>query len=143
MSRLSPPVAPFSDQLLALDLPDLDEDRRRQVVAFVARRVDGLPSPMKAGVTVVALAVDGLGRALGRRRVVGVLGRRPLPVLGEYVRLVRSLAYAFIWETWPDTTPTGGRPVSERQRANHQASSSAHWCTTANPHASPDARVHQ
>lgn len=110
MSRMSPPVAPFSDQLLALDLPDLDEDRRRQVVAFVQRRVDGLASPMNVGVTLVAIIVDGLGRVLGRRRVVGALGRRPLPVLGEYVRLVRSLSYAYVWETWPDTTPTGGRP---------------------------------
>ncbi len=44
------------------------------------------------------------GVAGGRRTVVGVLARRPLPLLGEYVRLVRSLAYAYVWETWPDTT---------------------------------------
>ena len=36
-----------------------------------------------------------------------MLARRPLPVAGEYVRLMRSLTYAYIWETWPDTSAIG------------------------------------
>ena len=34
-------------------------------------------------------------------------GTHPLPLLGEYVRLIRSLGYAYVWETWPQTRPTG------------------------------------
>ena len=36
-------------------------------------------------------------------------------MLGEYVRLVRSLAYAYVWETWPDTAPDGA-PMTQRRR---------------------------
>lgn len=109
-SRLQPPVGAFSDRVLARDLPDLPADRREEVVAFVVRRVEGMPSPMRTGVGSVAITVDGLGRVLGGDRVSRFMAARPLPLLGEYVRVVRSLAYAYIWETWPDTTPTGGRP---------------------------------
>ncbi len=41
------------------------------------------------------------------RRVAGALAGHPLPVVGEYVRLLRSLAYAYVWDTWPDTSVTG------------------------------------
>ena len=74
-----------------------------------------LPSPMRIGVGVVAVAVAGAGRLVGGGRVVRLLAARPLPVLGEYVRLVRSLGYAYVWETWPATTPTGG--VGDQRRA--------------------------
>lgn len=103
-------VVTFSDQLLAHDLPDLDHERRREVVAFVARRVGGLPSPIRAGVAVIAPVLHGLGLAAGPGRVAAFVGRRPVPLVGEYARLVRSLAYAYVWETWPDTTATGARP---------------------------------
>jgi hypothetical protein len=109
-SRLQPPVGAFSDRVLAQDLPDLASDRRAEVVAFVERRVASMPSPMRTGVSVAALAIEGGARLVGADRLTRLLVRRPFPITGEYVRLVRSLSYAYIWETWPDTTPTGGRP---------------------------------
>ena len=101
--RTSPLVEPFADRLLAADVPALDPGRRGDVVAFVGRRVDVLPSVIRLGVTLIAalyralLVVPG-GWWLARRLV-----DRPLPVLAEYPRLVRSLGYAYIWERWPDT----------------------------------------
>jgi hypothetical protein len=103
-------VAEFSDRLLAHDLPGLPTDRRAEVVDFAARRIAALPSPMRLGVGVVAATTSGFGRLAGPSRVVRFAARRPLPVLGEYVRLVRSLAYAYVWETWPDTAPDGTPP---------------------------------
>lgn len=103
-------VAEFCDRVVAHDLPDLPSDRRDVTVAFATRRIAGLPSPMKLAVGLVATIVGGVGRAAGTARVVRLLAARPLPVAGEYVRLVRSLTYAFVWETWPDTSPSG-RPL--------------------------------
>lgn len=108
--RSTPPIGAFSDRVLANDLPDLDVDQRAEVVAFVQRRVAGMPSPMRVGVGLVAAIVGVSGRLIGADRAVRLVGARPLPLLGEYVRLVRSLGYAYVWETWPDTTATGGRP---------------------------------
>jgi hypothetical protein len=101
-------VAAFCDEVLVHDLPDLPAERRAEVVAFAGRRIRGLPSPMRIGVGAVAVAVAAAGRVVGLARLVRLLAARPLPVLGEYVRLVRSLGYAYVWETWPATTPTGG-----------------------------------
>ncbi len=105
--RSAPLVGPFADRLLARDLPGLDPVRRAEVVGFTAARVDTLPSVMRVGVLGVAgvlrlLLALPLGDA-----VVRVAARLPLPVLGDYVRLVRSLGYAYIWETWPDTRVDG------------------------------------
>ena len=99
--------AEFCDRLVAHDLPDLPPERRSDVVAFAGRRVDHLPSPMRVGVGVVAAVVGALGRVVGQGRVARLLARHPVPVFGEYVRLVRSLAYAYVWDTWPDTSVTG------------------------------------
>jgi hypothetical protein len=79
-------------------------------VAFTARRVDGLPSVMHLGVLIIAAVVRGLLALPGSSMLVSFLARTALPLLGEYVRLVRSLGYAYIWETWPDTLPDGSRP---------------------------------
>lgn len=103
-------IAEFSDHVIAADLPGLPAERRADTVAFAGRRIAGLPSPMKLGVGIVAVAVGGLGRVVGLRRMTAVLIRRPLPVLGDYVRLVRSLSYAYVWETWP-STGADGSPV--------------------------------
>lgn len=100
-------VAEFSDAVLGADLPALPAERRAETVGFTERRIATLPSPMKLGVGVVAVAVGGLGRLAGTTRLARFLGRRPLPVLGDYVRLVRSLGYAYIWETWPSTAADG------------------------------------
>jgi hypothetical protein len=105
-----PLVGPFADRLLAYDLPGLDDGRRDQVVTFAARRVDGMPSVMRLGVFVIAAMVRVAMLLPMGAAVVRFLARHPLPLLGEYVRLIRSLGYAFIWETWPDTAPDGGRP---------------------------------
>lgn len=106
-SPVAPPVAPFARRLLSDDLPDLADDRLEAAVAFVERRVATLPSVMLLGVTALAvlfrliLALPG-GWTLAR----GLLAL-PLPFVPEYPRLVRSLAYAYVWETWPTTSPTG------------------------------------
>jgi hypothetical protein len=100
-------VDPFADALLADDLPHLSHERRSEVVEFVRRRVETMPSLTRFGVTVIGalyrmLLVVPFGSA-----IVGFLVARPLPILGEYPRLVRSLGYAYVWEHWPDTQPSG------------------------------------
>jgi hypothetical protein len=109
MPSFPPPglIAEFCDHLVATDLPDLPADRRAAVVTFAGRRIAGLPSPMRIGVGVVATGAGAVGWVVGRRRLTRFLAAHPLPVLGDYVRLVRSLAYAYVWDTWPSTTPTG------------------------------------
>jgi hypothetical protein len=102
-----PIVGPFATRLLELELPRLDDRRRDEATAFAARRIDGMPGVVRAGVLAVALPVRVvLASPLGAP-AIRFLARRPLPLVGEYVRLVRSLAFAFIWESWPDTRPDG------------------------------------
>lgn len=103
----SPLVGPFADRLLALDLPGLPAARRDQVIAFATRRIDGLPSFMRIGVVIIAAAVRAVLVVPGSDRTVAFFARTPLPLIGEYVRLIRSLGYAYIWETWPDSHPNG------------------------------------
>jgi hypothetical protein len=103
----APLVGPFADRLLALDFPALDPARRSQAVAFAIRRVDGLPSVMNFGVMLIAALFSGLLALPGSDSILRFLARTPLPLLGEYVRLVRSLGYAYIFETWPDTRADG------------------------------------
>ena len=105
------PIAGFCDRLVAHDLPDLPAGRRAEVVAFAGRRIAAMPIPMRLGVGVVSCVVEGAGRLVGRTHLTSFLARRPLPVVGEYVRLVRSLVYARVWDAWPDTSPTGGSSV--------------------------------
>lgn len=101
-------VAPVASDLLRLDLPALETSRRHEVVTFTCRRIDDLPSPTRAGVLVVAAMYRGLAAVPGWPRLLSFLAERPLPVLGEYVRLLRSLSTAYVWEHWPDTRPDGG-----------------------------------
>jgi hypothetical protein len=103
----TPLVGPFADRLLALDLPDLDACRRADVVAFTTRRVDGLPSVMRIGVLLIAAVFRLVLLLPSNAAFVRLVARRPLPLVGEYVRLIRSLGYAYVWETWPETRPTG------------------------------------
>ena len=76
-------------------------------MAFAGRRVAVLPSPMRLGISVVALASPAPSRVAGRARVARFLAGHRLPALGDYVRLVRSLTYAYVWETWPATAADG------------------------------------
>jgi len=103
--RTSPLVEPFADRLLAADVPALDAARRGEVVAFVGRRVDVLPSVIRLGVTLIATVFRAFLVLPGGWRLTRRLVDRPLPLVGEYPRLVRSLAYAYIWERWPETAP--------------------------------------
>lgn len=107
-------VARFADALLAADLPRLPQDRRGETVAFVERRVGSLPSVTRFGVRVIGAGVDMLTRLAGAQRTIRVVTALPVPLLAEYPRLVRSLGYAFVWETWP-TTETDGAPTTERR----------------------------
>ena len=79
---------------------------------FVATRVSTLPTPMYLGVMVIAWAFDLLLRLGSRRSFISVSTRVPLPFVSEYPRLIRSLAFAYVWERWPDTKPDGGRAVA-------------------------------
>jgi hypothetical protein len=103
----------FAARVLADELPDLADDRRRTTVAFVCRRASQTPGPLRLGVTSLALGTDLAGRAIGDERVVTFMRATRLPLVGELARMVRSLAVAFVWETWPATSPTGadGSPV--------------------------------
>lgn len=102
-------VSPVAHDLLLIDLPALPVDRRHEVVTFACRRIDHLPTPTKVGVLAVAMVLRCLIAAPGGRRVLGLLAARPVPLLGEYLRLLRSLTAAYVWEHWPATAPDGGR----------------------------------
>ena len=101
------PFGVFADRLLTIELPDLPDDRREPTVAFVCRRADEVPTPLRLGIAGLSLGVGGAARVLGYERVTGALRDTPLPLLGELARMVRSLGFAYIWETWPMTGPSG------------------------------------
>ena len=134
------PIATFGDRLLAHDLPALPDDRRREVVAFTGRRIAGMPSPIRVGVGVVAVALDGVGRVVGPTRVATFAARRPLPVIGDYVRLVRSLAYTYVWEHWPDTAPDGAPPSRRLDAMSDEWRYGAHRSSRTGPAAGDEGR---
>ncbi len=107
---LSPdgPFGRFADQLLGFELPDLPADRRHAAVAFVCRRAEQVPTPLRVGVVTLSIAT-GIGqRLIGDNKTTAFLRATHLPFVGELARMVRSLGFAYIWETWPSTSPTGG-----------------------------------
>jgi hypothetical protein len=79
------------------------------VVQFIERRMATVPSFTRFGIMVIGLLYRALLAVAVGRAVVRFLVARPLPLLGEYPRLVRSLGYAYIWERWPDTLPSGAQ----------------------------------
>jgi hypothetical protein len=97
----------FADQLLRIELPDLPDAARQATVEFVCRRANQVPTPLRLGVTGLSLGVGAAQRALGVERTTRLLQNNPLPFVGELARMVRSLGFAYVWETWPDTSPTG------------------------------------
>lgn len=121
--RTPPPyvVTPTCELVLGYDFPDLDTDRRRIVAGFVIDRLGALPGPMRLGVTLVASLVE-VTRIVGGEGLVVRLSRIPLPLVAEYFRLLRSLSYAYVWETWPDTSPTGAHSTSPRGPSTRTAS---------------------
>ena len=106
-----PIVGSFAERLLAHDLPHLGAAQRREVIAFVAHRVDGLPSFTRFGVIVLGSVFRGLLAVPGGWVLARILMKLPLPLVAEYPRLVRSLAFAYIWEHWPATSPTGAAQI--------------------------------
>ena len=103
-------VGPFADMLLAADLPLLPDGRRAEAVRFVQRRVAVIPSLTRFGVTVIGMLFRGLIASPFGVSIARLLSSKPVPVLGEYPRLVRSLGYAYIWDRWPETMPDGSQP---------------------------------
>lgn len=100
-------VGSFAERLLAFELPDLAPDERREAVAFVARRVETLPSFTRFGVYTLGYVFRALLWLPGGWGITRLLLALPLPLVSEYPRLMRSLAFAYVWEHWPDTTPSG------------------------------------
>ena len=111
-SRVKTPstVARFADGLLSNELPLLSDERRWEAIEFIGRRVHVLPSLTRFGVLLIGLVVDIAGMLIGHSNVRRLVTTLPIPLLSEYPRLVRSLGFAYVWETWPDTTVEGGRP---------------------------------
>lgn len=102
----------FADALLAAELPDLPDERRAETVTFVCRRARSIPGPLRVGVIALSCTVGVVQARFGTDASTTFLRGTRLPVVGELARLVRSLAVAFVWETWPDTSPTGGPGAS-------------------------------
>lgn len=107
------PFGQFSRRLLTAELPDLPSERRDDTVAFVCRRAAQTPGPLRVGVTLLALCSGMAERALDPDRVTTFLRSTSLPLVGELARMVRSLAFAFVWETWPATGPSGTPGATE------------------------------
>ena len=105
--RAEPLIARFADRLLATDLPELPAARRGEAVCFVVRRVEKLPSVTRAGVLALGAAYRALLVLPGGARLTRALADHPLPLVGDYPRLIRSLAYAYVWERWPATGASG------------------------------------
>jgi hypothetical protein len=108
--RVDGPFGCFADRLLALELPDLPLDRRTSTVAFVCRRADLAPTPLRMGIAVLTIGVGAARRTAGLERTTSFLQRTSLPFVAELARMVRSLGFTFVWETWPTTSPTGAPP---------------------------------
>lgn len=100
-------VGEIADRILVDDLPQLPDDRRHLVVQFIAKRIDVMPGVTRAGVLIIGAALRVLSTVPGGWRVARALMRLPIPLVGEFPRLVRSLAVAYIWETWPASLPSG------------------------------------
>lgn len=101
------PFGEFATTLLAAELPRLPVESRADTVAFVCRRAQQIPGPLRAGVTSLVASAAAAARVVGWPTVTARLRATSLPLLGELARLVRSLGFAYVWETWPNTEPDG------------------------------------
>lgn len=106
-----PIVGSFAERLLATDLPDLAPVKRREVIGFIAHRVDSLPSFTRFGVLLLGSIFRSLLAVPGGWGISSILMKLPLPLVAEYPRLIRSLGFAYVWEHWPDTSPSGASVV--------------------------------
>ena len=107
----------FADRLLTIELPDLPQPARDQTVAFVCRRANQMPSPLRIGLVLVCAGVALAQRLAGVDRTTRALQDSRLPLLGELPRMVRSLGFAYVWETWPDTSPAGAPSPAQQGSA--------------------------
>lgn len=103
---LSTVARPTIDLILRHDLPHLPVAHRKTVTNFTIHRLDTLPQHLFWGVGLIAFVLR-IVSLLGGRRLVVWASHQSLPVVSEFFRLVRSLSYSFIWESWPDTAPDG------------------------------------
>jgi hypothetical protein len=101
------PFGQFAERVLAAELPDLPDDRVADTVEFVCHRAARTAGPPRLGVMVLAALLGWSERVIEPARATEFLRHTTLPLVGELARLVRSLAYAYVWETWPGTSPTG------------------------------------
>jgi len=101
------PLGHFAERLLRIELPELPADRLSDTVSFVCRRADAIPGPLRLGVSALALGVNVSERVVDPTAMTNALRRTSLPLVGELARMVRSLAFAYVWETWPGTAPDG------------------------------------
>lgn len=101
------PFGRFAAELLAVELPDLPDERRVSTVEFVCRRAAQVPAPLRLGIMVLSVLVGVARRCIGAERTTAFLRSTSLPFVGELARMVRSLGFAFVWETWPSTQPAG------------------------------------
>jgi hypothetical protein len=108
--RVSSIIDGFADRLLAADLPQLATERRALAVEFIRQRADSLPSITRLGVGAIGALYCGVMALPGGWVLARVLASKPLPLLAEYPRLIRSLGYAYVWEQWPTLLPTGAEP---------------------------------
>lgn len=102
-----PLVAAFANRFLGSELPGLPEHRRLEVTDFICRRIDDMPSLTRFGVLAVASCYRAALAVPGGATFADRAARVPAPLAGEYIRLLRSLGYAYVWETWPDTLVDG------------------------------------
>ena len=107
----------FANCLLTIELPDLPDTARAETVAFVCRRANQMPSPLRIGLLLICTGVGLAQRVTGLDRTTRFLQGSRLPLLGELPRMVRSLGFAFIWETWPDTAPSGAMTAADQGSA--------------------------
>lgn len=97
----------FADDLLGRELPGLPADRRAETVRFACRRAGEVPTPLRLGVMALSVGAAVLRRVIGADRTTAFLRTTSLPFVGELSRMVRSLGFAYVWETWPSTAPSG------------------------------------
>lgn len=105
--RPTGPFGRFAGDLLRIELPDLPDDRRAETIAFVCRRAAQAPTPLRLGIIALALATGVVQRLVGSSPTTAFLRGTSLPFVGELSRLVRSLGFAYVWETWPSTSESG------------------------------------
>jgi hypothetical protein len=87
--RLVATSAALADEVIARELPGVRADDRAAAVRLVADAIGSLPDSVRPGVAVAGTAVRVRRRWAGPR-----WADADLPVLRDYVRLVRGLALA-------------------------------------------------